>query len=247
MDLDLRDRFTALWQEHFPGAELPITFFYSEDPRGCEPPRPDGHRCFISQLAAVRNGRTLCCDADAISCSGGKRYTGFSQELMPNFEHFLSCGIPGVVEGERYKQSPELVRTFMDDMPPQIAPTPFLLFKRWDALEEEDEPEAAIFFACPDVLAGLFTLANFDHPEHDGVICPFGAGCASIIQWPLREKTSGQPRAVLGMFDVSARPCVPQGTLSFAVPMAKFETMIGNMPESFLITPSWDRVRKRMK
>ena len=26
MDLELRDRFVDLWTEHFPGAELPITF-----------------------------------------------------------------------------------------------------------------------------------------------------------------------------------------------------------------------------
>jgi hypothetical protein len=28
--------------------------------------------------------------------------------------------------------------------------------------------------------------------------------------------------------------------------MAKFARMVANMPESFLITPSWAKVRKRM-
>jgi hypothetical protein len=28
---------------------------------------------------------------------------GFTQELRPNFEFFLTCGIPGEMEGERYK------------------------------------------------------------------------------------------------------------------------------------------------
>jgi len=31
---------------------------------------------------------------------------------MPHFEYFLSCGIPGKLEGERYKKSPELVKEF---------------------------------------------------------------------------------------------------------------------------------------
>lgn len=31
---------------------------------------------------------------------------------MPNFEYFLSCGIPGKLEGERYKKTPELVRSW---------------------------------------------------------------------------------------------------------------------------------------
>jgi hypothetical protein len=48
------------------------------------------------------------------------------------------------------------------------------------------------------------------------------------------------------MFDVSARPFVPAGTLSFAVPIKKFLTMVANMEESFLITQSWDKVRRRI-
>ena len=50
------------------------------------------------------------------------------------------------------------------------------------------------------------------------------------------EGKTDRPRAILGMFDVSARPYVPADTLSFAVPMAKFQRMIDNMEESFLTT-----------
>ena len=45
---------------------------------------------------------------------------------------------------------------------------------------------------------------------------------------------------------VSARPRVRPDELSFAVPFGKFESMVANMEESFLITPSWDRVKKRL-
>jgi hypothetical protein len=48
------------------------------------------------------------------------------------------------------------------------------------------------------------------------------------------------------MFDVSARPFVSGEVLSFSAPMNKFATMIGNMEESFLITSSWSKVRKRI-
>jgi len=48
------------------------------------------------------------------------------------------------------------------------------------------------------------------------------------------------------MFDVSARPFVPTDTLTFSVPMNKFVRMIENMEESFLITDSWSKVRKRI-
>ena len=31
-------------------------------------------------------------------------YLGFSEKVRPNFEFFLSCGIQGKFEGERYKK-----------------------------------------------------------------------------------------------------------------------------------------------
>ena len=55
-----------------------------------------------------------------------------------------------------------------------------------------------------------------------------------------------RPRGVLGLFDPSARPCVPTNILTFSVPMVKFAKMIDYMDESFLITGTWDKVRKRI-
>jgi hypothetical protein len=49
------------------------------------------------------------------------------------------------------------------------------------------------------------------------------------------------------MFDVSARPFVKDGVLSFAAPMNKFEQMVEDMDESFLITGSWEKVSKRIE
>ena len=73
-----------------------------------------------------------------------------------------------------------------------------------------------------------------------------GAGCATIVQYPLIECQSSHPRAVLGMFDVSARPGVDSNILTFSIPMQKFERMVDNMDESFLITESWKKVTGRL-
>ncbi len=191
-------------------------------------------------------GRSLCFSAESIGCSGGKEYLGFSSEIMPNFEYFLSCGIKGELEGERYKKTPELVNEIMKKVPTFDAPAKFIVFKRWDMLQENDEPDGVIFFAHADVLSGLFTLANFDESELNEVFSPFSAGCGSIVQYPYLEKGSDHPRGVLGMFDVSARPFISGDVLSFSIPMNKFITMIGNMEESFLITQSWSKVQKRI-
>jgi hypothetical protein len=39
---------------------------------------------------------------------------------------------------------------------------------------------------------------------------------------------------------------VQKDDLTFAAPMIKFRRMVENMEESFLITASWDKVKKRI-
>jgi len=183
-------------------------------------------------------------DEPALGC--GKRFCGFPVRQRPDFEYFLSCGIPGKLEGERYKKSPEIVRQLMKDWPDWRAPKKYLVLKRWDKLVEADCPEAAVFFAAADVLSGLFTLANFEETDPYGVIAPFSAGCGTVIQYPFLENQKANPKCVLGMFDVSARPCVGAHELTFAAPMKKFTRMIANLEESFVVTHSWAKVVRRM-
>jgi len=247
MDEATRDNFITKWGRYFGNAALPITFYYTDKEGRAEPAKPgSGHRCIIAALQNVRKGKSMCFQAEAIGCFGGKRYLGFAQEIMPNFEYFLSCGIPGKMEGERYKKTPALVNQAMQYQQPFQAPARYIVFKRWDMLDGLDDPQVVIFFATPDVLAGLFTLANFDQKEPDGVIAPFGSGCSSIVYHPFFQRESENPKAVIGMFDISARPFVGKNELTFSAPMAKFLAMVDNMDESFLITRSWKQIQRRL-
>lgn len=245
MNYALKGMFLRLWREYFDDAELPIVFYYTDEEKITENDPSTTGRCMIANLVKVRMGTPLRFGVDSIGCRGGRRYAGFSETISENFEYFLSYGIPGIVEGERYKKSPELVREAMKRFPEFNAPKKFIVFKRWDQMDESDEPEVIIFFAKPDILAGLFTLANFDEAE-EGVIAPFGSGCSSIITYPYLEREREKPRCVLGMFDPSARPYVHSDTVTFSAPMTKFARMIENMPESFLITPTWEKIKKRI-
>lgn len=237
-----------LWKKYFGGAELPLIFYYTNEEGHARLVEPDSvPGCVIGILSEARKGRSLCLNADSVGCPGGKRYLGFTEGIMPDFEYFLSYGIPGKLTGERYCKSPELVKEIMKRSPTFKAPGRFIIFKRWDKLEESDDPEVVIFFAEPDVLSGLFTLARFDETEQNAVFTPFGSGCSTIVQYPYLERDSARPRGVIGMFDPSARPFVPNNVLTFSVPMNKFVRMIENMEESFLITDSWRKIRERLK
>ncbi len=247
MDTKVKEQFESVWQKYFNNPDLPIIFYYSDVAKADEVVKAGSvTRCIIGALSKVRDGKSMRFDAKSIGCFGGRRYLGFAENIRPNFEYFLSCGIPGEMEGERYKKSPEIVKEVMKNMSVFKAPAKYIAFKRWDSLDKSENPEAVIFFAQPDVLSGLFTLANFDEIEPNGVICPFGSGCSSIVYYPLKENAAARPRAVLGMFDVSARPFVHPGTLTFAVPFKKFTKMLDNVEESFLTTNSWKAIQKRI-
>jgi uncharacterized protein (DUF169 family) len=246
MQSRLKDQFTGLWNKYFGETGLPITFFYSADgSNAVRAKTPKGRSCLICELSKVLNGESLYYDKENLACGGARRYLGYDEQIRPDFEYFLSCG-NDEMEGERYIRTPEMVKELMSVQRHLHMEDKKLVFKRWDKLEETDDPEVVIFFAKPDVLSGLFTLANFDQTEPNGTITPFGSGCGTIIYYPYLESHSERKRAVIGMFDPSARKCVPENVLTFAVPMKRFEKMVSYMEESFLITGTWERVRNRI-
>lgn len=247
MDLALRNKFLKSWGKYFNDPELPIVFFYTDDPGDiARANHPKGSSCIICELAVVRNGKSLAWNINSLACGGARRYFGYTQQMRPEFKSFLSTGIPGKVEGERYLRTPEMVGELLGNIRWFPAKGKYIVFKRFDQLTPEEDPLAVIFFAKPDVLSGLFTLANFDQVMGDGVIAPFGSGCGIIVYQAMMESEKENPRAILGMFDPSARSCVPKDTLSFTIPMKKFERMTGYIEESFLITETWQGVKKRL-
>jgi len=71
MDTEFKDRFLQNWARYFPGAELPIGFYYSNSAEPIFMARPPkGHRCIVGDLTKVRKGKTLCFDIHTIGCNG---------------------------------------------------------------------------------------------------------------------------------------------------------------------------------
>lgn len=251
MDMHLKEEFMRLWEKYFNDAELPLACYYTDEPVQAA----SAAKCIIAVLARARKGSTVVFSSESVHCFGGKTYLGFSENMDEAFsddynysyrEYFISHGIPGKIDGERFKKSPEICRAMYRRMPEFKAPARYCVFKRWDMLNENDIPDVVIFFAKPDILSGLFYLANYDTVEANEVIIPWGSGCSTIVRDPYLEKDAPNPKAVIGMLDVSARPHVGKDQLSFSVPMNKFISMIENMEESFLITKSWRHVQKRI-
>ena len=118
MDAQLKQQFMTRWEKYFPGAELPIAFFYTDDETwNKQTGMGSGTHCVIENIGRVREGKPLVLDLESTKCGGGKRFLGFSQELGRDFEFFLSVGIPGKMEGEHYKKSPALAKEHFTRLP----------------------------------------------------------------------------------------------------------------------------------
>lgn len=222
-----------------------LAFFYSDE----QPPEalvPVGEsNCVVGLARRARQGRPAAFSRERFGCRGGGYYLGFCPP-WPGLEQFVSTGIPGEMAGEHYKQSPELVRAYMAHTTSPPAPGPYAVFKPLAMLAEDEQPLVIIYLGIADELSGLVGLANFARAE-DAVIAPFGSGCSSIVTKPLLEAQTPQPRAVLGMFDPSARPFVAREELSFAAPRSLWEEMVRGVGESFLQTETWSQVARRLR
>ncbi len=228
--------------------EPPLEVYYTNDkPEGITPQKGISG-CIIGLLKKARkDGKVVYFDKTHFGCPGGGYYLGFLEKPRPDIEYFLSCGIPGKLEGERYIKTPELAREYFKKMKPRRAPADYCIFRPYGHFQDDIQPEVIIFFGTPDILSGLFTLTNFALERTDAIYTPFGSGCGTLLTYPLMEAEKAEPRAVLGMFDVSARPMVEKDVLTLAMPYSLFLKLLGNVSGSFLETESWKKVLQRIK
>ena len=248
MDTVIKNTFLKNWEKYFPGNELPIASFYADELDGVEfpdaPKTNKDYSCVFSQLAPVRRGKARAFNQGNVGCFGASGMFGFSdpktQQEMDNSHDFL-------VKEEKFYKSAEQVNKILTEYPAVPARGKYIVFKRWDVLTEKDQPLVVSFFCNPDTIAGLHALANYDSMTPHAVISPFSSGCDTLIGFAMRELQSDDPKAVLGLFDPSARVCVKPDLLTFSIPWPKFISMLDNMDNCFLTTNLWQSICKRMK
>ena len=115
-----------------------------------------------------------------------------------------------------------------------------------DKLKDWDNAEAILFFATPDILAGLCTWSFYDNNSADAVTTLFASGCASVVTFAVNENRKNGKRCFLGMLDPSARPLVPENELTFTIPMSRFKEMLRTMNDSALFQKAFSIIKKRI-
>jgi uncharacterized protein (DUF169 family) len=206
-----------------------------------------GFSCVIGHIWRARKKKAPAVfDANHFGCPGGAFFLGFMKPQTETIIHYVSTGVPGRMEGELYCDSPDVLRGIFDYIDPPPASGAYCVVKPLSLFREDEAPELVAFFARPEIMCGLHQLAAFVTREPEVVASPWGAACANLITWPRRYQARGNPRAVLGGWDPSARKYFKTDELSMTVPHDMFVSMLERFEESFLTTRTWSIVRKKV-
>ena len=228
--------------------------------------------CVMWLIANAAKGKSSACDIKTFGCFGAGVGLGFGNQYKnfpggeDGFCHFLSSGnasreggmavaeqikpfmtreaYDNFLHGERYFKTPKQTEKFIECLPMMEIPTNYVVFKPLqDVNLLIEKPQTVIFFVNPDQLSALVVLANYGRGFNENVIIPYAAGCQTIGIYPYREATSENPRAVVGLTDISARVYIRKqlgdNLMSFAVPLSLYEEMEQNVAGSFLERHSW--------
>lgn len=234
--MEIKDFINNYREAFSENAELPVAFWYSDNLEGT---LKKTQGCMFKALPEIRAGEIVSMNAETIGCGGGKFYTGFAEmnDYIPTF----------VSQKEKYKQTPEQVRTQIGEMQVPRTTYRYLHLARIDRLPAFEGIEGVFFLATPDILAGLCMWAFFDTNAPDAVATLFGSGCSAVITQTIRENRANGHRTFLGFFDPSVRPYVESDRLSFSVPMSRFREMLGTMRSCCLYdTHAWSKVKSRI-
>jgi uncharacterized protein (DUF169 family) len=222
----------------------------NEKPEGALQGKEGQWSCTIPLFIAAAKGKTSVFERKTTGCPGGKVGLGFGQ--YPNYpdgiEYFLSVGKNDLFEGEGYKKDPELGAEFVECLPITDIPYQYVIFKPLSQIDPTKElPDLIVFYVNNDQLSALTVLANYYRPGSENVMIPFSSGCQSIFLVPYAEAQKENPRAVVGLTDITVRPMVEADMLSFSVPYKMFLDLEESVDGSFLKKHLWHRVAARIE
>lgn len=262
----------------------PVALIWSDDkPDAAMQFQENKWGCVMWLAAHAARGKRSACDIRTFGCFGGGVGLGFGNQYRnfpggeTGFCHFLSSGNASreggmalaerikpfmrpesydhFLHGERYIKTPKQVEKFIECLPMMEIPKKYVVFKPLNDVDLlKERPQTVIFFVNPDQLSALTILANYGREGNENVIIPYAAGCQTIGIYPYREAQSKNPRAVVGLTDISARVYIRKqlgrDLMSFSMPLALYEEMEQHVEGSFLEGHSWKTLmdeRKQIK
>ncbi|HTP30432.1 MAG TPA: DUF169 domain-containing protein [Anaeromyxobacteraceae bacterium] len=223
--------------------DTPIVAIYdgSADPEAFRPSiAARGRSCCFAYYDRWCKGETLVverCDGDferpSQGCPGLQRAVGLVSSYPAWMAHFLTDG-KGAPMGEGLKATPEIAQAFLDRARP-VEPGGDRVLMGPLRVEHWDKVRSVTFFADPDRLSALITLASYWSSDPEEVVAPFSSGCG--LMW--RELVNqNRDRAILGATDIAMRRYLPPHLMALSVSPARFQRMV-NFPDDAFPCREW--------
>jgi uncharacterized protein (DUF169 family) len=255
----------------------PLAIFYAKEPP--TESRKLNPLCVMSLVAEAAKGATVALSKGSCGCPGASsgfcleshdpdefpggcacyfRFLSIGNKDWEQgravLEQLKTAGAPKIMveefsEGEGFLKTPEMVEAFTVSVPYTEPEGPCVVLKPLKNLRPEEKPKVVAFLANPDQLSALVGLVHFSHPHVDHIKVPFGAGCQCLGAYPFHEAEQGNPNAIIGLMDISARfyldKLLGDDFLSFTVPFHLYQEMESNVAESFLTRFAWKSIMRK--
>lgn len=234
-------------------------FFTDERPENAVQARPGQRVCAASMLiACAGRGVTAAFDEETYGCAGGGVGLCFGNAFEKNghpTEALLSRGdevlraqgktyTRSLGIGERFFETPELVRKWADAVPYTETEQRYVVFRPLSDIPDGQRPDLVVLFANPDQLSALVVLSGYCRGTAWNVAAPFASACQSILL-AYQQIGKPEPQAVMGFFDLSQRCNIPKELLSLTVPYAMFEELEHGAKDGCLETEAWKKIAGR--
>jgi len=239
--------------------------------------KPGKWGCVVWWLISSAKGKTAVFSRESYGCWGGGVGLGFGNlyKDFPGGEdcfcRFLSTGNKGhpageavgekikdfvtpeffhdFMYGEGYLSTPEQVKNFICKLPIIDIPYDYVIFKPLSQVKRDvEQPKTVVFLVNPNQFSALIILAHFRSKTMCRVIAPFSAGCQTVGIWSYASADTDEPKAVIGMTDISARlnanKQIGDNFLSIAFPWELFLEIEEDAPNSFLVRDTWKKLTK---
>lgn len=154
-----------------------------------------------------------------------------------------------LLEGERIRKNPAVVRRFLECLPVYDVPAKYVVMKPLSLVQENETIQTVTFLANADQISALSILADYHVGTiTDRVVVAAGAsGCQALGVCTYRGSGRAETRAVIGLTDISARrmtrKLLGKDKLTFSVPFELYCEMEKNVSGSFLELDEWRELR----
>ena len=196
-------------------------------------------------------------DEKSCNCAGGATGCCFGDGFArwnPSINKLLSQGygedapeqMPAFMkEGERFFCTEAVAEQFKNMLPYSEKAYPRIVFAPMSRWGEIGDPDLVFLFVNPDQLGAVAGMLGFHNGRIDNMIAPYCSACQSIM-FGAEQLERENPKAVIGLFDISQRYPLLANMMSLTMPYSIWADLTVDLDKKCITTHSWRAIEKRL-